>query len=133
MRSQFWGPRIFELDKNMTMILAMEPFDANFYSHGSDSAWPPDRSHGVMPSVLDVQWEDPSLDDQMAEILLQISGAIHDSVIADGQDDSARYVNYAYRTTPLEDIYGKNLKRLHKIKKKFDPENVMGLAGGWKF
>jgi hypothetical protein len=32
----------------------------------------------------------------------------------------------------VESIYGKHLRRLREIKKEYDPENVMGLAGGWK-
>lgn len=55
--------------------------------------------------------------------------------IQDGQDleSAAAYVNYAISGTPLEKIYGENVLRLQEIKKKYDPEDVMGLAGGWKF
>ena len=55
--------------------------------------------------------------------------------IADGQNVShaAKYVNYALFGTPLEDIYGGNLEKLRKIRAAIDPEDVMGLTGGWKF
>jgi hypothetical protein len=55
--------------------------------------------------------------------------------IQDGQDlkNAAPYVNYALFGTPLERMYGENLDRLREIKKTYDPEDVMGLAGGWKF
>ena len=55
--------------------------------------------------------------------------------IQDGQDlkNAAPYVNYALFGTPLEAMYGEHLERLREIKKKYDPEDVMGLAGGWKF
>ena len=43
------------------------------------------------------------------------------------------YGNYALADTPLEAMYGTNVKRLTSIKKKVDPQNVMGLAGGFKF
>lgn len=43
------------------------------------------------------------------------------------------YGNYALADTPLEAMYGANVERLTSIKKKVDPENVMGLAGGFKF
>lgn len=45
----------------------------------------------------------------------------------------ALYGNYADANTPLCDIYGENLPSLRALKAKFDPENVMGLAGGFKF
>jgi hypothetical protein len=43
------------------------------------------------------------------------------------------YVNYALFGTPVGAMYGEHLERLREIKKKYDPEDVMGLAGGWKF
>jgi Berberine and berberine like len=39
------------------------------------------------------------------------------------------YVNYALFRTPLEVMYGEHLERLREIKKRYDPEDVMGLAG----
>jgi hypothetical protein len=47
--------------------------------------------------------------------------------------NAAPYVNYALFGTPVEAIYGGHLERLREIKKKYDPEDVMGLADGWKF
>jgi len=54
--------------------------------------------------------------------------------IQDGQGlrNAATYVNYASFGTPVEAMYGENLGRLRKIKKKYDPDHVMGLAGGWE-
>ena len=42
-------------------------------------------------------------------------------------------MNYALFDTPLEDMYGANVPRLRKIRAEIDPEDVMGLAGGFKF
>lgn len=51
-----------------------------------------------------------------------------------GQDvaDATLYGNYAVAGTPLERIYGDNVDELHELKLRYDPGNVMGLAGGWK-
>ena len=44
-----------------------------------------------------------------------------------------RYINYSITDTPVTDIWGKdNIVRLQKIKAVYDPEDVMGLAGGFK-
>jgi len=43
------------------------------------------------------------------------------------------YGNYVNAKTPLVDIYGENLPKLQALKAEVDPENVMGLAGGFKF
>lgn len=115
----------------------MEPFTPGLFSHGhgSPSAYPPDRSHALFPSVLSVKWANHSLDKTMADALRDGSKTIHDVALADGQNlsNAAVYVNYALFGTPLEDIYGGNLARLRRIKAKIDPEKVMDLAGGFKF
>jgi FAD/FMN-containing dehydrogenase len=53
----------------------------------------------------------------------------------DGQDiaNVAVYPNNAPPDMALEKMYGDNLPRLRAIKKAVDPDNVMGLTGGWKF
>jgi hypothetical protein len=43
------------------------------------------------------------------------------------------YGNYVDVKTPLVDIYGENLPILQALQAKVDPNNVMGLAGGFKF
>jgi hypothetical protein len=134
-RSQFWGERLSTLDKNVTLNTAFEPFDKNLFSHGSGSAYPPDRSRAIFPSALTVVWSNASLDDTMAYVLRNISDTIRDVAIADGQNvlHAAKYPNYALFGTPLEDMYGGNVERLHEIRVAIDPEDVMGLSGGWRF
>ena len=60
---------------------------------------------------------------------------MHAVALADGQSLShvAVYPNNALPDTPLGDIYGGNVPRLRKIRAEVDPEDVMGLAGGFKF
>ena len=134
-RLQSWGARLSTLDKNVSLVASMEPFDDNLFSYGSGSAYPPDRSHAIFPSLFSLTWSDASLDETMAASLRQISEAARAAVLTDGQNVShaARYVNYALFDTPLEDMYGGNVKRLREIRTKFDPEDVMGLTGGFKF
>ena len=119
----------------MTLGTGLEPYDNGLFSHGSDSAYPPDRSHAIFPTVLIAVWSNSSLDETMAFALRNISNTIHAVALTDRQNVShaAVYVNYALPGTPLEDIYGGNVERLRQIKAAIDPEDVMGLAGGWKF
>ena len=53
--------------------------------------------------------------------------------VSEGQKVGAKFLGNAAYDTPLEDIYGGNVPRLKALKKRVDPENVMGLAGGFKF
>ena len=135
MLSQFWGKLLYAQDENMTLAATAETFDKDFFSHGSDSAYPPDRSQAVFPSALTVEWSNSSLDDTVAFALRSFADAIRDAALADGQNVShaAKYPNYALFDTPLEDIYGGNLQRLRRIRAAIDPNDVMSLAGGWKF
>src|SRR6267154_3950958 len=135
MRCQFWGERLNAQDKNVTVTSTIETFDKGLFAHGSDSAYPPDRSQAVFTSNLAVLWSNSSLDDTMAFALRKFAGTIRDVALEDGQNVShaAKYVNYALFGTPLEDMYGGNVERLRKIRAAIDPEDVMGLTGGWKF
>jgi hypothetical protein len=135
MRSQFWGARLYALDKNLVLASALEPFDKDMFAHGSGSAYPPDRSHAIFPAVIGVGWSNAAFDKNMSNALRRMSGAIRTTALADGQNVShaAAYVNYAHFDRPLEDMYGGNVDRLRQIRLAVDPEVIMGLAGGWKF
>ena len=117
------------------MSVALQHFDSGLFSHGSPSAYPPDRTQTVFPSLLNVAWLNASLDNTVADILHDGAKTIRDVALADGQDlsNAAVYVNFALFDTPLEDMYGGNVARLHQIKTEIDPEGVMDLAGGFKF
>ncbi|KAH8987975.1 FAD-binding domain-containing protein [Lactarius hatsudake] len=130
----FWGDKIGALDPNVTVGLTLEPFLGDVFSHGPASAYPPDRSHALFPTGVSFKYSNASLDDTVRKGLRSYSDAVTAAAVADGQNVShaAVYPNYALSDTPLEDIYGANLPRLHEIKKAVDPENVMGLAGGFK-
>jgi len=130
----FWGARLAALDKNVTIFNFLEPFDSGLFSHGSPSAHPPDRSRVIFPSVMVIWWSNASLDETVVRSLRQSSDTIRAAALADGQDVShaAVYVNYALSDTPLEDMYGGNVERLREIKAAIDPDDVMGLAGGFK-
>jgi len=130
-----WGGRLSHLDKTLTIAATLEPFNSGIFSHGSGSAYPPDRSHALFPSVVLFTWTNASLDHTFARALRKQSNALHRAALADGQNVShaALYPNNALFDTPLEDIYGINVPRLRKIRVEIDPEDVMGLAGGFKF
>jgi hypothetical protein len=71
----------------------------------------------------------------MADAIRRSAASLVEAGIRDGQDleNAASYVNYALFGTPLKAMYGNHLERLHEIRRKYDPDDVMRLAGGWKF
>ncbi|ESK82228.1 putative fad dependent oxidoreductase [Moniliophthora roreri MCA 2997] len=110
-----------------------EPF-AQPNGHSTDSAYPHPPGRFVCPSVLEVHWEDPASDEFFVNAIAEAQRAIQARAIEEGQSfpDDILYNNYAPANTPLKLIYGDNLGRLREIKRHIDPENVMGLAGGFK-
>jgi hypothetical protein len=101
--SQLWGGRLLQLNTTFTIGATLELFDSGLFSHGSGSAYPPDRSHAIFPSVLLYSLSDASLDQTFARAIRKQTDAVHDVALADGQNVShaAVYVNYALFDTPL--------------------------------
>ena len=115
---------------------ALEPFLNTIFMHNtSATAYPPDRSRSLKPLNMYFAWSTPDGDDAFIQQIEEAAKTIEAAAVAEGQNvgDAALYPNYAIAGTPLERLYGSNVPRLHEIKKNYDPYNVMGLAGGWKF
>ncbi len=74
------------------------------------------------------------MDDYFLDAMRSSVEQIKAAAVADGQaiEDAALYPNYALYDTPTSRIFGDNLERLRAIKKRVDPNDVMGLAGGFK-
>ena len=103
-------------------------------SKGSHSAYPFDRTRVFFPSNLDFVWTSAEDDEVVQDAIRQSERRLTEVAISDSADaaNAPIYGNYAVFGAPIERLYGPNLPRLKEIKVKYDPENVMGLAGGWK-
>ena len=119
----------------MLLVYSFEPFEPDFLSHGGPSAYPPNRSLVVFPSSMYFGWTNASADGVMVDAMRRSAASLVEAGTQNGQDlnNAAPYVNYALFGTPLKTMYGEHLGRLREIRKMYDPDNVMGLAGGWKF
>ena len=117
------------------MFFSLDAFEKDIFTHGGPSAFPPDRSHTVLPSSLFFGWTDKSLDGYMYDNMRALSAELIQAGIKDGQDlkHAAHYTNYALYGTPLKQMYGQNVPRLREIRKRYDPHRVMDLTGGFKF
>ena len=125
-----------DLDDAVFLSYDIEPFLPSLYSHSTHpSAYPPTRSRGLLPLNIYFAWRDPVLDGVFHDAINTTAASIKARAVAYGQDVANAFVygNYAIFNTPLKDIYGHNLGRLQGIKAKYDPNGVMGLAGGFHF
>ncbi|KAH9848116.1 FAD-binding domain-containing protein [Lenzites betulinus] len=133
--TKFWGSRL-SLEGGTFFSYDVEPFLSSLFSHAPEgsSAYPPSRAQGLLPLNIFFGWPFEISDDIMQDAVRQSAAHLTQVVIDEGQDiaDAALYGNYAIFDTPTERVFGASLPKLKEIKVKYDPENVMGLTGGWK-
>ncbi|KJA17158.1 hypothetical protein HYPSUDRAFT_70899 [Hypholoma sublateritium FD-334 SS-4] len=127
--TRFWGTALANKSA-VTVSYAMELFLPSIYSHNPDNtAFPPSRNLFFQPFDLE-------FDVDFHAAARASSAHIREAAIGEGQSelvDAPIYPNYAISGTPLADMYGGNVPALQALKRRIDPQNVMGLAGGWKF
>jgi hypothetical protein len=117
------------------LTYAVEPFLPTLFVHtNTPSAYPFTRARSLSPFQPYLSWNDPTDDAIMLDALHQSMVYLRQLVAAEGQHvaHAPLYPNNAISTTTAEAIYGDSLPRLRRIKKRVDPTNVMGLAGGFK-
>ena len=104
-------------------------------SSSSSSAYPPTRDRGLLPLNIYYAYLLDAADNAMYSAARQSAAHLTAVAVSEGQDisEAPLYGNYAIFDTPLERIYAGNVDKLKALKAQYDPANVMGLAGGWKF
>ncbi|KAK7032206.1 hypothetical protein VNI00_013380 [Paramarasmius palmivorus] len=134
--TDFWGDRLF-LKSPITMSWGIEPFLPSSLSAGnSSSPFPATRPEGkaLCPTILYYNWALSGFDDDFHDGARQSVAAIKALAQSEGVLGDSKYPNYAIFDTPLEEMYGSdNAQRLKDLKKVVDPDDVMGLCGGFKF
>jgi hypothetical protein len=88
-----------------------------------------------MPLSVYYAWAAEGNDDMFHDVIKQSVNQIQAAAISEGQqiEQAPLYPEYAIFDTPLEMLYGDNLPQLQALKKVHDPDNIMGLTGGFKF
>ncbi|KAF9648818.1 FAD-binding domain-containing protein [Thelephora ganbajun] len=136
----FWSAKL--TPKSGTLFsYTVEPFLPSYLSHAnSPSAFPTPaaRKLGKAPNPLLVYfgWNNSFYDDEFVGAVEESANRLAAIAKAEGllsNHPLALYGNYVNSRTPLVDIYGENLPKLRALRAEIDPENVMDLAGGFKF
>lgn len=104
------------------------------------SAYPPDSARNsavaAAPMFIFFGWADPEYDAEYLPAITETATRLRNLISREQGalfENSPRYGNYAIFGTPLASMYGENVPVLQELKKKYDPQGVMNLAGGWRF
>ncbi len=133
---KFWGQA---LARKSAVVVSydIEPFTQAILSHNTTpTAYPPDRSVVMSPFNINYAWASAEFDTDFYAAVRQSKATLRSALFLNGQsvaNGASAYPNYALFDTPLNQMYGANIQRLKALTKKVDPDNVMGLAGGFKF
>lgn len=121
------------LGGNIFVSYDVEPFLQSVAAQSTDAAYP--HSTRVLPLNLYFAWPLFISDALVKKAITDSANVIRQAAIAEGQPiaDLPSYPNYALEDAPIESLYGGNVVRLKAIKQMYDPKNVMGRAGGYKF
>lgn len=134
--TKFWGSRLL-LNSGTFISYDVEPFDKGLLSFApaGSSAYPPDRSVPYLPLNIYYAWTSSLADSAFQDAIRQSAQQLTNVALAEGQvgvNTASIYPNYALFDESVERIYGDNLSKLKTVKARVDPNNVMGLAGGFK-
>ena len=125
------------LDTGLFISADVEPFNPAYFSYSTGGAYPHSSSLPILPLFLYFAWVLPTSDSFFLAAIQESAEVILNQAISEGQDvggsNQIIYSNYALPGTPLESMFGDNVDRLKSIRAEYDPGNVMGLTGGFRF
>ncbi|QRV98433.1 FAD-binding domain protein [Ceratobasidium sp. AG-Ba] len=114
---------------------SIEPFLPSMSKKSKGGAYPHDNF--LTPVNIDMAWVPQASDSFFIDGAKESAKALMNQAIAEGQNIAGaleiKYPNYSPADEDLKSMYGANLDRLRAIKRKYDPKNVMSLAGGYRF
>ena len=115
----------------------MEVFLPEVFRHAAagSSAYPPIRSEEYLPLAISFTYTSADDDELLLNVITSSAAQLHNAAAALGQDVEhvPVYGNYAIPPSfTAERVFGASLPQMRSVKKRFDPKDVMGLAGGWK-
>ena len=114
--------------------VALEPF-VGVFDFETPSAFPHPSSSQATHFVSFISFSDLGDAEYVHKASREMSRAIQGFAVQQGRSrwDDLRSLNFALDGTPVELLFGENVPKLRRIKREVDPEDIMGLTGGFKF
>lgn len=124
------------LTHGLAFTITPEPFTTGAFKHSSGKeAYLHTPANACFPTSLNANWLVATEDTFWRTALKETEAILRTQAESQGDNLSncPYYPNYSLFDTSLQKIYLGNLPKLKELKKKIDPNNVMGLTGGFKF
>lgn len=117
-----------------TAVIDIWPFLPSMFDKSTPAAWPHKKGQPNGPLLVCFQWEGESNDSYWIGLMMQILQSIQKVAKQEGctNDELPSYCNTSLDITPVRDIYKSNLSKLRRVRAKYDPDDVMGRAGGFR-
>ncbi len=114
--------------------LLVFPGVTSMFDNSKPAAWPHARDRPLVPLVAYFLWEGQHNDEFWSARLKETLDNVKEAARREGctYKDTPVYPLMAFETTSAEELYRENLEKLVAIRKKYDPNNVMSLTGGFK-
>ena len=104
------------------------------FDNSSPAAWPHEKGQPNGPLVAIFLWDGKENDafwiDQMNRALSAIEAKVYGVGVAPSKPIYCN--NTLAKRTTVSSVYRQNLESLSKTRKKYDPNDVMGQAGGFR-
>lgn len=99
----YWASQLALEVPGLFLSYDIEPFLPSMLSHGSDSAWPPNRDRAILPMNIYYAWDLSLSDTKMGNTMRTSSSHLTELAVLGGQDvtNAPLYPNYALYGTPL--------------------------------
>lgn len=98
-----------------------------------DSAWPHEEGKVFGPLVGWFEWSGEGNDEFWLKEITKALEALRKVALKEKctTEDMPRYLNVALESTSVKDIYRDHYEDLKRLRRKYDPNNMMGLAAGF--
>ena len=116
------------------IVMDIWPFVHEMFDNSSPAAWPHKKGQPIGPLVTYFLWDGKENDafwiEQMRRALSAIEAKVYGAGVA---PTTPIYGNTTLvERTAVHEVYRQNLDSLRETRKKYDPYNVMGQAGGFR-
>jgi hypothetical protein len=123
------------LKKNGTQIIIdVWPFLPSIFENSTPAAWPHPPGKAYFPCLALFYWNDANDNAFWINEMTTAMSHIRKVALQEKctENDYPYYMNTSLDTRPVQEIYRHNLDNLSDVRTKYDPNDVMGNAAGFR-